>query len=248
MYKKKRILALIPARGGSKGIKNKNIVDLCGKPLIAYTIEAAKKSAYIDKIIVSTDSEDIKRISQEYGADVPFTRPNDLSTDTATTLDVVLHTIDFIKQGQDKYDTLILLQPTSPLRTYADIDMAIEKYFLHNELGLVSVSEVNDNPILIRTVTDNEVLIPLLDGNSTCRRQNMPRYYRVNGSIYINKIEDINGKTSFNDNKLAYIMPKNCAIDIDELVDLNVAEYYLKNRFDFKNNKSANGISSERGN
>lgn len=233
MYKKKRILALIPARGGSKGIKNKNIVDLCGKPLIAYTIEAAKKSAYIDEIIVSTDSEEIKKVSQKYGANVPFTRPYDLSTDTATTLDVVLHAIDFIKQGQKDYDTLILLQPTSPLRTHIDIDRAIEKHFLHDELGLVSVSEVNDNPILIRTVKDNENLVPLLDRNSTCRRQNMPRYYRVNGCIYINKIEEINDKTSFNDNKLAYIMQKNHAVDIDELVDLSVAEYYLKSQYDF---------------
>lgn len=230
MYKNKKILALIPARGGSKGIKNKNIVDLCGKPLIAYTIEAAQKSTYIDKIIVSTDSEDIKKVSQEYGATVPFIRPCELSTDTATTLDVVLHTIDFIKQGPDDFNTLILLQPTSPLRTYIDIDLAIKKHFLHNESGLVSVSEVNDSPILIRTVTDDEYLVSLLDRNSTCRRQNMPRYYRVNGCIYINKIEEINGKTSFNDNKLAYIMQKNHAVDIDEMVDLSVAEYYLKSQ------------------
>lgn len=228
MFKNKRILALIPARGGSKGIKNKNIVNLCGKPLIAYTIEAAKKSAYIDEIIVSTDSEEIKKVSQGYGASVPFTRPYEFSTDTATTLDVVLHVMDFIKQVQDDYNTLILLQPTSPLRTYSDIDMAIEKHFLHDELGLVSVSEVNDNPILIRTVNDDEILVPFLERNSTCRRQDMPRYYRVNGCIYINKIQDINSKTSFNDNKLAYIMPKEHAVDIDELIDLSVAEYYLK--------------------
>ncbi len=230
MYKKKKILALIPARGGSKGIKNKNIVNLCGKPLIAYTIEAAKKSTYIDEIIVSTDSEKIKKVSQEYGANVPFVRPCNLSTDTATTLDVVLHAINFIKQESDEYNTLILLQPTSPLRTYTDIDGAIEKHFLHDELGLVSVSEVNDNPILIRTVSDDENLMPLLDRNSTCRRQNMPKYYRVNGCIYLNKIKEINGKTSFNDNKLAYIMPKDHAVDIDELIDLSVAEYYLKKR------------------
>ncbi len=228
MYKNKKILSLIPARGGSKGIKDKNIVNLNGKPLIAYTIEAAQRSIYIDEVIVSTDSEEIKRISMEYGADVPFIRPSDLSTDTATTLDVVLHAIDFVKQRQDDFNTLILLQPTSPLRTYMDIDMAIKKHFLHNELDLVSVSEVNDNPILIRTVVDDEYVVPLLDKNSTCRRQNMPKYYRVNGCIYINKIEEINSKTSFNDNKLAYIMPKNCAVDIDEMVDLRIAEYYLK--------------------
>lgn len=230
MYKEKKILALIPARGGSKGIKDKNIIDLCGKPLIAYTIEAAKKSAYIDMVIVSTDSKKIASVSKEYGARVPFMRPDRLATDNATTLDVVIHAIDFVKQGKDDYNTLILLQPTSPLRTNKEIDEAIEKHFLYDELGLVSVSEVDDNPILIRTINDAENLVPLLDTNSTCRRQDMPKYYRVNGCIYLNKIDEINGETSFNDNRLAYVIPKEHAVDIDGMIDLNVARYYLENR------------------
>lgn len=230
MYKEKKILALIPARGGSKGIKDKNIIDLCGKPLIAYTIEAAKKSAYIDMVIVSTDSKKIASVSKEYGARVPFMRPERLATDNATTLDVVIHAIDFVKQGKDDYNTLILLQPTSPLRTNKEIDEAIEKHFLYDELGLVSVSEVDDNPILIRTINDAENLVPLLDTNSTCRRQDMPKYYRVNGCIYLNKIDEINGETSFNDNRLAYVIPKEHAVDIDGMIDLNVARYYLENR------------------
>ena len=234
MYEGKRILALIPARGGSKGIKDKNITDLCGKPLIAYTIEAAKKSKYIDMIIVSTNSEKIANISNKYGAAVPFMRPEGFSTDDASTIDVVLHTISFFQQQKDAYNTMILLQPTSPLRTDEDIDGAVEKHFLNGEQGLVSVSEVEDNPILIRTVNDNERLTPLLKVNSTCRRQDMAKYYRVNGCIYLNKISEINSETSFNDNKLAYIMPKERAVDVDEMVDLNIAEYYLKEREQMK--------------
>ncbi len=230
MYKKKRILALIPARGGSKGIKDKNIIDLCGKPLIAYTIEAAKKSTYIDTVIVSTDSKEIANVSKEYGANVPFMRPESLATDYATTLDVVMHAIDFVKKRKDYYNTLILLQPTSPLRTSNDIDEAIEKHFIFNELGLVSVSEVDDNPMLIRTVNYNEILVPLLDKNSTCRRQDMPKYYRINGCIYLNKIDEINDETSFNDNKLAYVIPKEHAVDIDDLRDICIARYYIQNQ------------------
>lgn len=228
MYNDKKILALIPARGGSKGIKNKNIIDLCGKPLISYTIDSAKGSKYIDEIIVSTDSEEIAEISRQYGACVPFLRPKELATDTSTTLDVVIHAIDFLTKKRDMFHTLILLQPTEPLRTSDDIDGAIEKHFLHGERSLVSVSEVDDNPILIRTLNKDDLLVPLINLNSTCRRQDMPVYYRVNGCIYINKISEINQTTSFNDNELAYIMQREHSIDIDELKDLCVARYYLE--------------------
>lgn len=228
MYNDKKILALIPARGGSKGIKNKNIIDLCGKPLISYTIDSAKGSKYIDEIIVSTDSEEIAGISRHYGACVPFLRPKELATDTSSTLDVVIHAIDFLDKKRDMFHTLILLQPTEPLRTSEDIDGAIEKHFLSGERSLVSVSEVDDNPILIRTLNQDNLLVPLINLNSTCRRQDMPVYYRVNGCIYINKISEINHTTSFNDNELAYIMQKEHSVDIDELRDVCVARYYLE--------------------
>lgn len=228
MYNDKKILALIPARGGSKGIKNKNIIDLCGKPLISYTIDSAKGSKYIDEIIVSTDSEEIAEISRQYGACVPFLRPKELATDTSSTLDVVIHAIDFLAKKRDMFHTLVLLQPTEPLRTSEDIDGAIEKHFLGGERSLVSVSEVDDNPILIRTLNQDDLLVPLINLNSTCRRQDMPVYYRVNGCVYINKISEINQTTSFNDNELAYIMQREHSVDIDELKDLCVARYYLE--------------------
>lgn len=226
MYNGKKILALIPARGGSKGIKDKNIINLCGKPLISYSIQSALDSKYVDDVIVSTDSPKIADVAIKYGAQVPFMRPSELASDTSCTIDVVMHAMDFLRQRGKEYNTLVLLQPTSPLRTTYDIDGAVEKHYFNDEMSLVSVSEVNDNPLLIRTV-ENDRLVSLLDKNSTCRRQDMKKYYRVNGSIYINKIDSINLNTSFNDNIIPYIIDRNRAVDIDELVDINICQYYL---------------------
>lgn len=226
MYRGKKILAFIPARGGSKGIKNKNIIPLCGKPLISYTIEAAKKSMFIDTVIVSTDSEKIAEVAKAYGAGVPFMRPPELASDTATTLQAVIHGINTLNSLGEFYDTLILLQPTQPLRDSDDIDNAIEVFF-KEEKGLVSVSEVEDHPILIRTIGSDGNLKKLLDCNSTCRRQDMPRYYRVNGCIYINDIRKIDENTSFNDNVTPFVMSKEHSVDIDEIKDLKIAEYYI---------------------
>ena len=222
------ILAIIPARGGSKGIPHKNIIDLCGKPLIAYTIEAALKSKYIDYVLVSTDDEQIASVAKKYRAQVPFMRPAELASDTARTLDAILHSINTLKDMGKRFSDLVLLQPTEPLRTSTDIDRAIELYYENNRQSLVSVSEVDDHPILIRTIEGNR-LKPLLNVSSTCRRQDMPKYYRVNGCIYINPIEEINESTSFNDNSIPYVMEKNHSVDIDELSDLALAKYYIVN-------------------
>lgn len=229
MFGKQKILALIPARGGSKGIKDKNIISLAGKPLIAYSIEAAKKSKYIDSIVVTTDSEKIAEVAKRYGARVPFLRPAELAADTSKTIDAVLHAIKTLKTMGENYDTLVLLQPTQPLRTTDDIGKAIELYYESGENGLVSISSVDDSPLLIRSIDEDGKLINLLSQNSTCRRQDMPNYYKVNGCIYINKIDEINENTSFNDNKVPFIMDKEHSIDIDELSDLWMAECYLKN-------------------
>ena len=228
MYNNQRILALIPARGGSKGIKDKNIVPLLGKPLISYSIEAGKASKYIDTIVVSTDNQEIAEVAVLYGADIPFLRPKELALDTSKTIDAVIHAIDLINSKKPVYDVLILLQPTQPLRTSFDIDRAIETYFENDENDLASVSLVTDHPLLIRSISENGNLIPLLQKNSTCRRQDMPPYYRINGCIYINKIKELNYNTSFNDNLVPYIMPQNHSIDIDCIDDLHIAEMYLR--------------------
>ena len=227
MFNGRKILGIIPARGGSKGIPHKNIVDLCGKPLISYTIEAGLKSNYIDYLMVSTDDNEIASLSKELGAQIPFLRPKELASDKAKTLDAILHATNNLYDMGMVFDDLVLLQPTQPLRTAEDIDRAIEKYFENGCKDLASVSEVDDNPILIRFIKDDE-LIPILNMSSTCRRQDMPKYYRVNGCIYINNIRNLNENTSFNDNIIPYIMKKEHSIDIDDYFDLEVAGLYLK--------------------
>ena len=231
MYGEKRILALIPARGGSKGIPHKNVVLLGGKPLIQYTIDAGLKSRYIDCVLVSTDDREIAETAERCGARVPFLRPAALASDTAKTIDAVLHAVETLREAGEIYDCLVLLQPTSPLRTAEDIDGAVERFYACGRRGVVSVSEVNDPPILMRTIAETpegERLKPLLEGSSTCRRQDMPAYYRVNGSVYVNAAETLNRETSFNDNPVPYRMAKDHAVDIDEPADLALAEFLLE--------------------
>lgn len=227
MYNGKRILSLIPARGGSKGIRNKNIIDLSGQPLISYTIISSLGSKFIDRTVVTTDSKAIADVSKKYGADVPFMRPVELASDESKTIDAVLHAINTLEKMGDTYDVLVLLQPTQPLRTVIDIDRAIKFFFKRNQRGLASVSPVDDNPLLIRSIDESGELSSLLEMSSTCRRQEMPKYYRVNGCLYINQISNIMLQTSFNDNPIGYIMEKSHSVDIDDLSDVVMAEYYL---------------------
>lgn len=227
MFGRKKIIAVIPARGGSKGLKNKNICFLGGKPLIVYSIEAAKKSKYIDEVLVTTDSEVIADVAKEYGAYVPFIRPDSLASDDSKTIDAILHTVKWLKEHDEIYDILVLLQPTSPLRTEKDIDSAIETYFERGMNPLASVSEVTDHPILLRSIKDGK-MVNLMKQSSTIRRQDMEKYYKVNGSIYINRINELKSDTSFNDNETPYIMPVSHSIDIDTEMDIRRAELYMK--------------------
>lgn len=230
MINDKRVLAIIPARGGSKEIKDKNIIDVEGIPLIGYTIDAAKKSKYIDCVYVSTNSEKIADVAAKRGAYIPFMRPNELASDTSKTIDAIVYTLDSMKLIGEEYDVMVLLQPTSPLRTVEDIDGAIEKFAKCGYKSLVSVSEVNDPPVLMRRIIDDEHMERFINTTSTVRRQDMEKFYRVNGSIYINLIEEINVSTSLNDNEVPYIVSKVNAIDIDDYADLEVARYCLKTR------------------
>lgn len=232
MIKNSRVLALIPARGGSKGIKDKNIISVCGKPLISYSICAARKSKYVDDVVVTTDSNTIAKVSREYGAEVPFLRPEYLATDNAKTIDASIHAINWLGEHGRNYDILVLLQPTQPLRLTKDIDGALEKYMQENEQALVSVRRVEEHPILIRTIDEDGKLKKLLQMNSTVRRQDMPVYYIVDGSIYINSVKELNEKTSFNDNGIPYIMPMERSIDIDVIEDVKRVEMILSERND----------------
>lgn len=228
MYKQNSFLAIIPARGGSKGIPRKNIIHVKNKPLIQYTIESAKQSRYLDKIIVSTDDQEIANVSMRCGAEVPFLRPEELANDTAKTIDVLVHAVGELKKNGFEYDYLVLLQPTQPLRIGKHIDQAIEQIVNNEEESLVSITEVKEHPLFIRTLDNDGKVNSLLNATSTIRRQDFLKYYKVNGSIYINRLNDnFNLDTSLNDNKLGFVIDKKYDIDIDEPFDLKILELLL---------------------
>ena len=220
MYKGKTFLAIVPARGGSKGIPYKNIALVNGKPLISYTLEAAKASKYIDMIYVSTEDEKIAHVVNEAGFEV-LKRPKELAGDTTKTIEVL---VDIVKKLEKDYDYLVLLQPTQPLREGWHIDEAIEKMIDNCYSSLVSISPVSKHPVLIRSVSDDNKVKQLLNMSSTVRRQDFEKYYIVNGAIYINNIKDINIDTSLNDNEFGYIMDEKYDLDIDEPLDLFIFE------------------------
>ena len=228
MYKNKKFLAIIPARGGSKGIPNKNIMAISGKPLIAYTIDAGKKSKYIDELIVSTDSEVIKVIAQQYGAKVPFLRSEELSNDTSKSIDVVIHSIDFYRKNNVSFDYVILLQPTSPLRTFKHLDEAIEKLIESKSTSLVSVCEASENPVLMRSI-ENEKLKEVISFEGTnLRRQDLPTFYIFNGALYINSNDMlVNEKKFVDENTIPYVMNKESSIDIDTMLDARLVELII---------------------
>lgn len=222
----KKILAIIPARGGSKGIPHKNICPLLKKPLIGYTIEAALSARIFEDVIVSTDDNEIAQISMELGAYVPFLRPAKWSGDCARSIDVVIHAINYLKAIGKDYDIVVLLQPTSPLRNDVDIRGAVE-FFLNNDIrSLASVSETV-SPVLIRSMKGNNRMSKLFDVNSSIRRQNMKKFYCINGAIYINYVKDISENTSLNDNEFGFVISREHAIDIDDMHDMELAEFYL---------------------
>lgn len=222
MYTNKTFLAIIPARGGSKRLPRKNVLDLCGKPLISYTIEAALKSKYIDKVIVSSDDEEILNISKKFGADI-IKRPINLANDTATTFDAIKHTIDNV----DRYDYLILLQPTSPLRNEKHIDEAIELLEIKNANAIISVCEMVHSPLWSNTLPkDGNMSNFLKDEILNKRSQDLEKYYRLNGAIYICKTEKLLENKGFflKDNIFAYKMNKENSIDIDDKIDFIIAK------------------------
>ena len=226
MYTNKTFLAIIPARGGSKRLPRKNVLDLCGKPLIAYTIEAALKSEYINKVIVSSDDEEILNISSNFGADI-IKRPIDLANDTATTFDAIKHTIENV----EKYDYIVLLQPTSPLRNEKHIDEAIELLEKKKADAIVSVCEMDHSPLWSNTLpNDGNMSNFLKDEILNKRSQDLEKYYRLNGAIYICKTEKLIENKSFflKDNIFAYKMDRESSIDIDEEIDFKIAETFIK--------------------
>jgi len=229
MYKGKTILGLIPARGGSKSLPRKNIRPLLGKPLIAWTIEQALVSKYLDRVVVSTDDEKVANISKKYGAEGPFMRPKELATDEAKGIDVVLHAIDWIEKSGNSYDLIMLLQPTSPLRTSEDIDKAIKLLFSKKAQAVVSVCEAEHHPYWSNILPENGCMRDFIKTeNMNKNRQELPVFYRLNGAIYLACWDYLkNERSFFGKNTFAYIMPKERSIDIDNEVDFELARILM---------------------
>jgi CMP-N,N'-diacetyllegionaminic acid synthase len=222
MYKNKNFLAIIPARGGSKRLPRKNILNLNGKPLIRWSIEAGLKSKYIDKVVVTSDDAEILGIAESSGVSV-INRPVELASDTSTTFDAIKHTINNV----NNYDYIVLLQPTSPLRTAQHIDEAIEILFERSADAVVSVCEVDHSPFWSNTLPNNDNMSNFIrDDVLNKRSQDLEVYYRLNGAIYICDVNRLLQEERFllKENIFAYKMDKSVSIDIDEEIDLKIAQ------------------------
>jgi len=231
--KKNKIIAIIPARGGSKGIPKKNIVEINGKPLISYTIDVAKKSKLIDRIIVTTDNNEIAEISKKYGAEVPFIRPSDLAEDHVPTYPVIRHTLNWLDENENyKPDLIVILEPTFPIRTPDEVDIAINKIQKDEEAdSLRSVIEPFQNPFKMWKIK-NKYLTPLIEtGNDSYEkpRQTLERIYWQNGHIYISRYETIMNKENIHGDKiLPYILDESKFIDVDTKKDLELLRKVIK--------------------
>lgn len=228
----KSVLAIIPARGGSKGLPGKNIRPMCGKPLIGWSIFQGLESQYIDEVLVTTDSQEILDIAKQFGANAPFIRPKSLADDDATSIDVLLHAVDYLTKAGRVYDYLVLLEPTSPLRDVSDIDGAIE-LLIYNELAesVVGVTKVEGaHPSFLFTI-QNELLRPMLgmEPNGLRRQDLKDDYYYLEGSIYVSSVTALIERRGFyHADAFPWVVDRYKAIEIDELCDFIAAEALMQ--------------------
>jgi N-acylneuraminate cytidylyltransferase len=226
----KRILGIIPARGGSKSLKMKNIASIAGKPLIAWTAAAARGSQFIDKLVVSTDHDEIAQVSKDIGLDVPFMRPAEYSEDTSDPADIICHSLSELNE---EYDYVVFLQPTSPLRTSDDIDNAIKLCIDSAAPSCISLSKPDISPYICFSLNEKKQIAKVLDTDLIYeRRQDLPEAYGINGSVYVLKVDNFLKTRRFTekDKTVAYIMPQERSFDVNTELDLRVCEFLLKSR------------------
>lgn len=233
MYNGKTILGLIPARGGSKGLPRKNIIPLLGKSLIAWTIEQALASKYLDRVVISTDDKEIAEISKKYGAEVPFMRPKELAKDDTPTSEVIIHSFNWFEKQDIYYDIIVLLEPTSPLRKEEDIDNAI-KLFIDNidrADSLVGVGKIHsdtEHPYGAKIIEDGFVR-PFLKNVDFNQRQQLPEIYSIFGGIYISKVNTFKKiKSFYHDKTIPYFLEKWQNYEIDDIWDFICIEAILR--------------------
>ena len=229
MLYNRRIIAIIPARSGSKGLPGKNIRLLNGKPLIAYSIMQARETGVFDEIFLSTDSREYADIAVQYGASVPFLRSAELASDSASTWDCVREALEQYRLRGRTFDILVLLQPTSPLRAAGDITGAIEQMVHADADSVVSVCRAEHSPLLCLALPGNNSLKGFAKCESLTKgRQELPAFFRINGAIYAVSVSFfLKAKKIYEGNSFAYIMPRERSLDIDTLLDFQFAELLL---------------------
>ncbi|SFB47869.1 N-acylneuraminate cytidylyltransferase [Cohnella sp. OV330] len=221
----KKVLAVIPARGGSKGVPRKNIRLLNQKPLISWTIDEAHRSAFIDRLIVSTDDTEIAVVASQHGAEVPFFRPAEIAADHTTHVEPILHALSLMHG----YDYVVMLQPTSPLRQSVDIDGCISLSASNDGAACVTVVETDKTPYWMYTMKPDQRLDPILTGHAITRRQDAPQTYNLNGAVYVCSVERfIREKAFLTSDTLGYVMPKDRSYDIDSLFDFKLVEWIME--------------------
>ena len=226
---KTNILAIIPARGNSKRLPNKNIKPLMGKPLIAYTIDAAQKSKYITRIVVTTDNVKISQAAKEYGAEV-IKRPKIIAKDTAPVVKAIKHTVEFLKNKENYQPEIIaLLQPTSPLKKPEDIDRTIKKFIDKKADSVQSFCKIKEHPYYAFKILKDKA-IPLDKKNFTKRFQDLPKFYRESGAVYVFKTSLLKRNTMYGKKNYAIVMPYERSIDVDSWLDFEIAKLIIKNK------------------
>lgn len=224
MINNKSILAIIPARGGSKGVRRKNLRMVQGKSLLAHTIEIAKQSKYIDKLIVSSEDDEIIQAAEAAGAEVPFVRPEELASDKASGVATILHALSMLPY----YDYVIVLQVTSPLRQAVDIDDCLRYCLQHKAAACVSVCETTESPYWMFRMNSDKMLDSIMTTDIPMQRQDLPVTYIINGAIYIAMSDWLQTNKSFLSAKtIGYVMPVERSLDIDTELDFTILKYYL---------------------
>ena len=223
MIQGKSILAIIPARGGSKAVPRKNLREIAGKPLIAWAIEEGRKSRYIDRLILSSEDEEIIRIAQSWGCEVPFVRPAELARDETPGIEPVLHALSALPE---RYDYVVLLQPTSPLRLAEDIDGCVETCLRQHAFACITVTEVDQSPLWMYRLDTSRHIVPLLDQKRLPdRRQDLPKVYILNGAVYVAQTDWLRQQRTFlTAETVAHIMPRERSLDVDTELDLKICE------------------------
>ena len=225
-----KFLFLIPARGGSKGIPGKNIKPLAGKPLIHYSIELAREFARDEDICLSTDDEAIAQAARQTSLNIPFIRPDELATDSAGSYDFIMHAVNHYEANNKNYDAVVLLQPTSPLRTKTHLKEMLEAYSNKMDM-LVSVTKAEHNPICVSFTENDNGHLKRLFGEESTLRQNVPDVYNYNGAIYIMNVESLK-KNSYNDFKAIhkYVMDEESSLDLDTPFHWEFMEFIMSKR------------------